>query len=112
MRSFIKKIKQLFDISNRISLIESQLNELDERLEKNFYEYSVKFEKKLKKMTFAYTSNLDDAKSDYLKRYLENRLDCITNEIRSLPRQFKELPKKLESLEYEINKNKKIELKD
>ncbi len=41
----------------------------------------IEFEKKLQDMSFAYTKNLDDAKSDYLKRYLEQRLDGMKYDI-------------------------------
>ncbi len=85
MMGFITKIKEIYRVSKRIQVIESELNELDAKLEKAVNEYSKQFEKKIQEMTFAYTRNLDDTKSDYLKRYLENRMNCIQSEVSSIP---------------------------
>ncbi len=83
---FINKIKALWYISERIAFIEGELRELDARLDRSVIDKSNQFEKKIQEMTFAYTKNLDDTKSDYLKRYLEQRLDGMQYDINQFPK--------------------------
>jgi hypothetical protein len=80
-----KRIKELFTLSERISVFESELREMEGKFILMSAQYGVEFEKKIQQMTFAYTKNLDDTKSDYLKRYLEVRMNCMQQELISLP---------------------------
>ncbi len=84
----IRKIKELFALSDRLIFIESEMNELQTKVNNIFDDRLKEFEKKIQTMTFAYTKNLDDTKSDYLKRYVETRLDCIQSEVSRLPSQI------------------------
>ena len=111
MIGFIKKIKALWAISDRLMFIETEIKELESRFSQGINEYSKHFEKKIqqmtidynkdiadknneyskqfsdkiKKMSFDYTNNLDDTKSDYLKCYVEQRLNCMQHEISQIP---------------------------
>lgn len=80
MFGIIKKIKGLLILSNRISGIEDDI--------KNHCEIC---EKKIQDMAFAYTNDLNDAKSDYLKRYIETRMSCMQNEISSVSSEISRL---------------------
>lgn len=91
MIQWIKKIKELLSVASRIHVLESELNELDTKLKQSVNEYSKKFEERIAQMTFDYTKNLDDTKSDYLKRYVEVRLNCMQNELTSFPGKIYEL---------------------
>ncbi len=95
---FIQRIKDIWTLSQRITLVENELNELDSRFEQAINQYSKQFEKKIQDMTFAYTKNLDDTKSDYLKRYLEVRMDCVDEQVRSLPLKIAHLQQELEGI--------------
>jgi uncharacterized protein YicC (UPF0701 family) len=94
----------MWTLSQRITLVENELNELDKRLESAVNQYSKQFEKKIQDMTFAYTKNLDDTKSDYLKRYLEQRMDGMQYDISQIPLQIAEMKQdfhqKIEKLEH------------
>lgn len=103
MIKFLNKVKKLFSLSDRIHLIESELNELESKLDDSVKEYSKKFEKKIQEMTFNYTSNLDDTKSDYLKRYLETRLDCIQQELMLIPGKICSIENKMVEIESRIS---------
>ena len=85
MIRWIQKIKSLFNLADRLSVIESELNELETKLQLAVNQYSKDFEKKIQKMAFDYTKNLDDTKSDYLKRYVEVRMDCMQKELSQIP---------------------------
>ncbi len=101
MMGFIQKIKDMWALSERLMFIENELKELESRMANGVLEYSKQFEKKIQDMTFAYTRNLDDTKSDYLKRYLEQRLDSMGYAVDEIPRQIDGLRESL---------NAKIEL--
>ncbi len=77
MISTVKKIKKIYSLLKRISALESELKNIDEKLSKSMDNHLKQFEQKIQNMTFAYTCNLDDAKIDYLKRYLDARLDVL-----------------------------------
>lgn len=63
-----------------------QREELTEAKIKDVFNRELKiFEEKIKQMSFNYTKNLDDVKSDYLKRYLETRVDCLQLSITDIP---------------------------
>lgn len=85
MMGFIKKIKSVLTLTDRIFSLEQQIGELDTIFKNSLVEYSKKFEKKIQDMSFAYTKNLDDAKSDYLKRYIDQRLNGMQYDITQLP---------------------------
>ena len=102
MIGFIRKIKEFYNLSKRLTFIESELNELDARLEKSVHEYSKQFEKKIQSMTCAYTKNLDDTKSDYLKRYLEVRMDCMQQELSAIPNKIAKLQSEINNIDLRI----------
>jgi len=77
----IRKIKELFRLSERLIFVESEMNELEAKVNQVFESRLKDFEKKIQEMTFAYTKNLHDTKSDYLKKYVETRLDCMQGEL-------------------------------
>lgn len=106
MMGFIRKIKELYTISKRLTCIESELNELDARLEKAVLEHSKVFEKKIQEMTFAYTRNLDDTKSDYLKRYLEVRMNCLSDQVNNVLPSISVLNKDIQRIEQLIEEPK------
>jgi hypothetical protein len=85
MIRFIKKIKDLFALSNRMENLEHELKEFDARVQNLIDDGILQAEKKIQALSFAYTKNLDDVKSDYLKRYLEVRLNCMQQELSSIP---------------------------
>ena len=58
------------------------------------------FEKEMQKKVFAYTADLNDIKSDYLKRYLETRLECLSNSVTSLSSELQNILSRIE--EHEI----------
>jgi hypothetical protein len=92
----IKKIKELFSVSSRIAVLESELSEIELNI-KNTIDINLKqlrtllndefkaCEAKIQKMTFDYTANLEDTKSQYLKRYVEVRMDCMQQELSQIP---------------------------
>lgn len=111
---FIKKIKEIYNVSQRINVLETEIKEMDSRLKESISNYSAEFhriikeieqssfkqfKKKVQDMTFAYTKDLDDTKSDYLKRYLEQRMDGMQYDVRQIPLQLAELRKEFMSLE-------------
>ena len=95
---FIQKIKDMWNLSQRLAVIETEIKEIDARIEHSINEYSKQFEKKIQDMTFAYTRNLDDTKSDYLKRYLEVRLNCMDENVRQLPNKIARLQEELDGI--------------
>ena len=96
MIQWIKKIKDLLSLSKRIGIIESEIAEMECKLKGMSVHYGIEFEKKIQQMTFNYTKNLDDTKSDYLKRYLEIRLDCMQKELSYLPSKIEKIENKLQ----------------
>lgn len=80
-----KKIKDVFALSARIENLSAEIKEFDKQMKHSMRLHTKEFEKKIQEMTFAYTKNLDDTKSDYLKRYLEVRLNCMQQELSSIP---------------------------
>lgn len=78
-------LKDLNATLKKIKRIEEKLIPLEKRLTIMLDKELKLFEEKIQKMTFAYTSNLDDSKSEYLKRYLETRLRFMEETIISLP---------------------------
>ena len=98
MRKLFYKIKAIFSLTDRLLAIEHELNEIDARIEKSIEEHSKQFEKKIQEMTFSYTRNLDDTKSDYLKRYLEVRMDCVNEQIRSIPSKIANIQQELRGI--------------
>jgi DNA anti-recombination protein RmuC len=104
---FVRKIKRLLDLSQRLEMVEVELNEIDIKVQKSINQYSKEFEKKIQKMTFDYTKNLDDTKSDYLKRYLEVRMDCIQNQVKDMiPKAFKQLQDNVSLIELRLEELK------
>ena len=92
-----------------MEVIEDSIVRIEEMMNKNVNDNLKLFEEKIQKMSFDYTKNLDNTKSDYLKRYLENRMDCIQNEVSNIPKRISELRCGMESidkrLEYFEEKN-------
>jgi hypothetical protein len=74
---FIKNIKRLFDLLNNFEQIKQTIIENKKDLFNLYDLLSKNLENKIERMTFDYTKNLDGTKSDYLKRYIEVRLNCI-----------------------------------
>ena len=106
MIKFISKIKELFSLSDRLVLVQSELIEMENKFAQSVIEYSKKyeqeidkqtlmFEKKIQQMTFAYTANLDDTKSDYLKRYLEVRMNGVQGQVTGLVSEMNNLNYKI-----------------
>jgi len=93
---WIKNIRDLLSLSKRIGIIESEIAEMECNLKGLSVHYGLEFEKKIQQMTFDYTKNLDDAKSDYLKRYVEIRLDCMQKEISCLTSKIEKMENKLQ----------------
>lgn len=104
MMLWIQKLKALFSLADRILFIEKEINEIDSRIKKSMEEHSKQFEKKIQKMSFAYTKNLDDTKSDYLKRYLEVRMNCVQQELNALPAKLGAMRDDILKLENKIEK--------
>jgi|SRR6266853_3039809 predicted SprT family Zn-dependent metalloprotease len=88
MIHWIQNIKSLLSLSKRIGIIESEIQEMEAKLTQSVVHYSKEFEDKIQHMAFAYTKNLDDTKSDYLKRYLEVRMNCMQAELSQLPQKL------------------------
>lgn len=88
MIKFIRNIREIYRISLRLSSIDSEIKEIDNKISTSMARYSKEFENKIQQMTFAYTKNLDDTKSDYLKRYLEARMDGVQYQLSQLPHQI------------------------
>ncbi len=105
MMNFVRKIRELLALSQRISLVESQINEIDVRIKDAMNQYSKDFEKKIQDMTFAYTRNLDDTKSDYLKRYLETRINCISEQVRLIPERMSQIQSEINDISLRIENN-------
>lgn len=61
MIGFIKKIKDVLTLTQRIFSLERQIGELDAIFKNSMIEYSRQFEKKIQDMSFAYIKNMDDA---------------------------------------------------
>jgi hypothetical protein len=102
MMRWWKKIKDLLALAARMENMQLELDEFDRRVKESIKESSKDFEKKIQEMTFAYTKNLDDTKSDYLKRYLEVRLNCMQQELTSLPLKLSAIKEDLLRLENKI----------
>ena len=98
MMRFIRTIKNMYAMSQRIETLESEVNELEEKLKGSIDNYSNQFEKKIQQMSFAYTKNLDDTKSDYLKKYLETRMNCIQESIKQIPHRMVAMERELKAL--------------
>lgn len=81
---FIKRCKEIWQLSQRIRVIENEIKEIDQKLEIAVREYSKQFEKKVQDMASAYVADLDDVKSDYLKRYVEQRLNGMQYDIKQI----------------------------
>jgi uncharacterized protein YicC (UPF0701 family) len=105
---FIQRIKEMWTLSQRLTLVENELNELDKRLENAVNQYSKQFENKIKDMTFSYTKNLDDTKSDYLKRYLEVRLNCMDEQVRQLPGKISNLQKEVDGITLRLEEDQQL----
>jgi predicted SprT family Zn-dependent metalloprotease len=88
MIQWIQNIKALWNLSKRIGIIESEIQEMESKLEQCVDHYSKEFKNNIQQMAFAYTKNLDDTKSDYLKRYLEVRMNCMQAELSQLPQKL------------------------
>ncbi len=88
MIQWIKNIKSLLSLSRRIGIIESEIAEMECKFKGMYVHYGIEFEKKIQQMSFDYTNNLNDTKSDYLKRYLEMRMDCIQQELSAMPKKI------------------------
>lgn len=101
MIGFIKKIKDLLSLSDRIHMIQNELNELETRIGLSVNEHSKSFEKRIQDMTFAYTKNLDDTKSDYLKRYLEQRMNGMQYDLSQIPIKLQLMQDKIDTLRIE-----------
>lgn len=101
MIRFIKKIKGILLLNERIFSLETQINELDELFKQSISDHSKQFEKKIQDMTFAYTKNLDDTKSDYLKRYLEQRMNGMQYDIKQISLQIMPLSERIGLLEFD-----------
>jgi hypothetical protein len=108
MIKWIRRIKEVFNVSNRIAVLESELLELDAKLKNSVIEHSKQFEKKIKDMTFAYTNNLNDTKSDYLKRYLEVRMDCMQQTLTNLSSQLPDLKSDIYRIEQQIEEKEML----
>lgn len=124
MIRWCKKIKQLFDLSSRIAIMESEIKELDNKIKKSVLAYSqefelnikktfkekeTEFENKIQQMSFAYTANLDDAKADYLKKYLECRLDNMGHQLRILPETLRAMQSDIRRISIEVLETDKKE---
>lgn len=109
MRKFFYKIKAIFSLTDRLLFLEREINEIEERIKKIMEEHSKVFEKKIQEMTFAYTRNLDGTKFDYLKRYLEIRVNCMQQELNSLPNKINNMQAKLYQLESNLDKKQDLE---
>jgi hypothetical protein len=113
---FIKKIKDLFNLSQRIAILESEIQEIDINIEhtieetlKEFQRISrielVNFEKKIQQLSFDYTANLEDTKSQYLKKYVEVRMDCMQQELSQIPEKIGRIQADMNKL-LTVNKDK------
>jgi len=105
MIQWIKNIKSLLSLSRRIGIIESEITEMECKFKGMYVHYGIEFEKKIQQMTFDYTKNLDDTKSDYLKRYLEVRVDCMQNQLTSLlPGIIKQLKENVDMMDLRLER--------
>ena len=102
MIKLFKRIKDLFALSERISIFESELREMEGNFIQMTAHYGEEFEKKIQKMSFDYTKNLDNTRSDYLKRYLEVRMDCMQQELTSLTYRIQN---QMDALRLELKQN-------
>ena len=98
MIKWFRSIKNGINVAARLALIESELREIDSKIQERMHHYSVEFEKKIQQMTFDYTKNLDDTKSDYLKRYVEVRLNCMQSEINIYPIKISSMQKEIDKI--------------
>ena len=98
MIKFIRTIKRLYNISNEFKTLQSELNEFEGKLKDSVQNYYKEFEEKIQQMTFAYTRNLDDTKSEYLKRYLEEHIKCLHGADTKLSMRVFSMEKQLQSL--------------
>lgn len=99
MIKFFMAIKDFKKAVNEIKKTEQKIKKLEMRITSTFDKELKIFEEKVQKMTFAYTNNLDDTKSEYLKKYLETRLDCLQNTLYSIPKKLESMQSKILSLE-------------
>jgi hypothetical protein len=97
MIQWIKDLKNLIKLSRRIGIIESEIEEIECRYIAMNAHFGLEFEKKMQKLTFDYTNNLDDTKSQYLKRYVEVRMDCMQRELKAIPKKIEDAK---ESMKY------------
>lgn len=84
MIKFFKKVCGIYNLALRFKALESEINLIETRLKESVKNYSKDFEKHVHQMTFDYTRNLDDTKSDYLKRYLEVNINSIQNQVNAI----------------------------
>lgn len=99
MIKFIKNMMNCNKDAKKIKKMISKIEDFEKNIDSKLNLTLQEFEKKLQQMTFAYTSNLPDTKSEYLKRYLEVRMDCVQNQIRDLPEKLERLRHDVLSLE-------------
>jgi hypothetical protein len=98
MIKWFRSIKAALNMASRLALIESELNEIDIKIQERMIHYSNEFERKIRQMSFAYTKNLDDYKSDYLKKYLEVRMDCIQKQVDEFPKEIEKIQSNYDKL--------------
>jgi len=65
----------------KLQKVELLISKPESEFTKILSEHLKQFEEKIQNMAHAYTANLDDVKSDYLKRYLEIRLKSLMDEV-------------------------------
>jgi|GEM_PF-6383932 hypothetical protein len=65
----------------KLQKVELLISKPESEFTKILSEHLKQFEEKIQNMAHAYTANLDDVKSDYLKRYLEIRLKSLVDEV-------------------------------
>ncbi len=104
MIKFIRKIKKSINVLNNIEELERKTKDIQRKLAQTAEENSKHFEEKIKQMSFDYTKNLDDTKSDYLKIYLETRINCLQQSIYAIPKQIEGMQERLNKTQENLEK--------
>jgi len=98
MMKFVKKCRQIW-VAKRIQDGQKAVDNIGKQLDKMLVTFKDDVDHILETKTFAYTKDLNDTKSDYLKRYLEQRLDCMASSISAMSSSINELSARIDGVE-------------
>lgn len=104
MIRFIKTLLRARRIETRIQIIEDKIARLNNNVE-SVNENEIKFKASIHNIASGYTANLNDDKSEYLKKYVEGSLARLSYTFNGINESIHKLEQRTQSLENEIQLN-------